>query len=213
MVPAGAPRVERARPAPRVLLAALPAMGLGGSATGVGAATQRGRVGHRPRRARRAPRRPVRPRLRGRRRRPRSGGRRCEADRSASSPRSSGGSSTRRARSATANCPHPHPSPDFRHDVIPSPVCFRRRVGSSGADRSTVVGRTVWLDGRISAGSCRLHQTAPAAGVWSRAVRSRASADGGAAGAGRTPTDVTPIIIVMSTRPFPTRKLSTYGED
>ena len=73
VVPAGAPRVERSWSAARVLLAPMPPVGLGGPATGVGVATQRGRVGDRPRRARRAPRRPLRPRLCGRRRRARSG--------------------------------------------------------------------------------------------------------------------------------------------
>ena len=145
VVPPGAPRIDRTWPATRVLLAALPAMGLGRSPARVGVATQRGGVGHRPRRARRAPRRLVRPRLCRRRRRPRSGGRRRQSRPSASSPRSCDGSSTRRARCATGNSPHPHPHPEFRHDVNPP-------VLSASDDRCCGLKQTVRWD-RVGVGS------------------------------------------------------------
>ena len=209
MVPAGPPRVEWAWAAARVLLAALPAVGLGRPPAGVGAATQRGRVGDRSRRARRAPRRPVRPRLRGRRRRSRSGARPAPGRPFASSPRSCGGSSTRRARCATANSPHRRPNPRFRHDVNP-PFCLlqtARRLRleqtvrrDSGRRRPGVSSSSGSVCFRLRVAAFEADRTGWAGGS---AAAQRLS---GAAG-------VTPIIIVMSTRPHPTRKLSTYGED
>ncbi len=169
MVPAGAPRIERPWPAARVLLAALPAMGLGRPPTGVGVATQRGGVGDRPRRARRAPRRLVRPRLRGRRRRPRSGRPPAPSRPSASSPRSCGGSSTRRARCATGNSPHPRPHPEFRHDVNP-PV-----LSASDARRR-------WFGADSSVGSSRRRQPGCPSGV----VLSASDGASAASGADRT---------------------------
>ena len=127
---------------------------------------------------------------------------------SASSPTSSGGSSRQRARSATGNSPHRHPRPEFRHDVIPT--CLRQ-IGAPGHLKQTVpVGRfeRPGQDGPLSRSVCARTRVRV---IWSRQF--------GIGGGNRAaPRDsgrrwLTPIIIVMSTGPHPTRKVSTYGED
>ncbi len=117
VVPPSAAGGERSRPPAAVLLAALPAVGLGGAPAGPRARAERRRVGDRPSGARRVARSALRLGVRGggHRRRPR---RIAVATGATSCAACSIGCSTPPDPWRPTNSPHPQHHPQFRHDEI-----------------------------------------------------------------------------------------------